>query len=214
MLDAQQLGKARQLAKDRLLRQNKQREDVKRRNLQAKERKQKIDEDRKNTTLLLATRRQALNSSNSRPGKTVQRSLTKLKSQPSGSKNSKSKITPILRGARNSKDETIGAKGERGERNAGIQKNTTRIPSASGKKAYRIPDAMNKTQRHLKEVKNVNKQGLTSQIKDFAAHATRGGSKGRVDIIVDKRTKISKPLQTAHDNPRSPINIIRKDLNK
>lgn len=73
---------------------------------------------------------------------------------------------------------------------------------------------MDERQRHLTEVKNVNRQGLTSQIKDDIAHATRGGEEGRVDVIVDERTKVSRPLQRAHDDPSSPVNVIRKNLNK
>ena len=105
-------------------------------------------------------------------------------------------------------------KGKVGEFNSGINKNTKRIPSASGKKQYRIPDGMDDAQRHIQEVKNVNKQGLTSQLKDDIAHVNRGGGKGTVDVIVDKRTKISKPLKKAHKAKDNPINIIRKDLNK
>ena len=105
------------------------------------------------------------------------------------------------------------AKGAIGEVNSGVTKNTTRIPSASGKKAYRIPDGMDDAQRHLQEVKNVNKQGLTSQLKDDVAHATRGGGQGQVDAIVDQRTRLSKPLKNANADSSDPINVIRKDLN-
>lgn len=49
---------------------------------------------------------------------------------------------------------------------------------------------------------------------DNVAHATRGGGQGQVDVIVDERTRVSKPLQKEHDNPASPIKIIRKNLNQ
>ena len=98
-----------------------------------------------------------------------------------------------------------------GESNSGIPKNTTRIPSASGKKEYRIPDGMSKDQRRITEVKNVNYQHLSSQLKDDIAHVNRGGKKGTVTLIVDKRTKLSGALKQAIEEGK--IKLIRKDLN-
>lgn len=59
--------------------------------------------------------------------------------------------------------------GAQGERDAGIVKNTRRIESATGKARYRIPDELNDTT--LGEVKNVKKQGMTSQLQDFLSYA-------------------------------------------
>lgn len=70
---------------------------------------------------------------------------------------------------------------------------------------------MSKNQRHLTEVKNVNKQHFSSQLKDDLAHANRGGKKGTVTLIVDKRTKLTQPLQDAVDEGK--IKLKRKDLN-
>ena len=56
-----------------------------------------------------------------------------------------------------------------GEVAAGIVKNTTRIPAASGKAAFRIPDELNST--NLGEVKNVARLSYNAQLRDFAAHA-------------------------------------------
>lgn len=63
--------------------------------------------------------------------------------------------------------------GATGEAMAGIVKNTTRIPSASGKAAYRIPDELNSSV--LGEVKNVKSLGWSSQISDFYNYATARG---------------------------------------
>ena len=56
---------------------------------------------------------------------------------------------------------------------AAIAKPTTRIPSASGKAAYRIPDELNSSV--LGEVKNVKSLGWSSQISDFYNYATARG---------------------------------------
>ena len=102
--------------------------------------------------------------------------------------------------------------GQLGEKNSGITKNTLRIPSTSGSKDFRIPDGMSKNQRQIFEVKNVNYQHFSSQLKDDLAHVNRGGGKGTVTLIVDKRTKLSKQLQAEIDAGR--IKLKRKDLNK
>jgi Restriction endonuclease fold toxin 7 len=67
----------------------------------------------------------------------------------------------------------VRAAGQSGEDLAGIVKNTTRIPSATGKAAYRIPDELNSSV--LGEVKNVKSLGWTSQISDMYAYATARG---------------------------------------
>ena len=102
--------------------------------------------------------------------------------------------------------------GQIGEKNAGITKNTTRIPSASGKKVFRVPDGMSKNKRHITEVKNVNYQYLSSQLKDDLAYVNRDGKRGTVTLIVDKRTKLSKQLQVAIDTGQ--IKLKKKELNK
>jgi len=73
----------------------------------------------------------------------------------------------------------------------GMPKNTDRIPSASGKKAYRTPDHMDEAQRHIAETKNVDYQYLSSQLKGDKAHVLRDGGPGRVDVIIDQRTTVS-----------------------
>lgn len=102
--------------------------------------------------------------------------------------------------------------GQIGEKNAGIKKNTVRIRSAQKIKKYRIPDAMSKNERHIKEVKNVNYQYFSTQLKDYIAHVNRGGKKGTVMLIVDNRTKLSKQLRAEIDAKR--IILKKKNLNK
>jgi hypothetical protein len=96
----------------------------------------------------------------------------------------------------------------------GMPKNTARIPSASGKKAFRVPDHMDDPQRHIIETKNVKKQYYSSQLKDDKAHVLRGGGPGRVDVIIDQRTTITPQLLQEHLNPGSPIKLRSADLNK
>lgn len=95
----------------------------------------------------------------------------------------------------------------------GLPKNTTRIPSASGQRAYRVPDHMSINQRYIAETKNVNRQSLTSQILDDKAHVLRGGGPGRVDVIIDSRSQTSTPLLREHLNPGSPIKLRSGNLN-
>jgi RHS repeat-associated protein len=83
------------------------------------------------------------------------------------------------------------ALGVAGEAAAGIVKNTTRISSATGTAAFRVPDALSATA--LTEVKNVAKLSLTNQIRDFAAFAKETG---RVfNLVVRETTKLSRPLR-------------------
>ena len=67
----------------------------------------------------------------------------------------------------------VRAAGRSGEAAAGIVKNTTRIPSASGRAAYRIPDELDASV--LGEVKNVKSLGWSSQISDMYSYATANG---------------------------------------
>jgi|GEM_PF-2920414 len=67
----------------------------------------------------------------------------------------------------------VRATGAAGEAAAGIVKNTTRIPSASGKAAYRIPDELGSSV--LGEVKNVKSLGWSSQISDMYSYAAARG---------------------------------------
>lgn len=85
-------------------------------------------------------------------------------------------------------------KGAAAERRAGIDPNLakTRIfpyqndPSASPKQRqkYRIPDELNREERVLREVKNVQKLSATSQLRDMAKWAANNGY--TMAIVVDQ----------------------------
>lgn len=96
--------------------------------------------------------------------------------------------------------------GAQGERDAQIVKNTTRIPAPSGKAAYRIPDELTSTQ--LGEVKNVAKQGWSSQMRDFYDYASGQVPPLNMVIYVRQNTQIvGKLAQLVADGD---ITIIRK----
>jgi len=80
--------------------------------------------------------------------------------------------------------------GKEGEEAANIVKNTTRIPSLTGKSKFRIPDELSDT--GLKEIKNVKYQHLSSQILDSLYFALTTGR--RMTLVVRKDTKLSADL--------------------
>ncbi len=85
--------------------------------------------------------------------------------------------------------------GRAGEEAAGIIKNTDHIPSASGTANYRIPDQLLHEQKIISEVKNVNYQSYTNQLKDFASYAKDKGY--TFELYVRPDTRLSGPLQEA-----------------
>jgi hypothetical protein len=87
----------------------------------------------------------------------------------------------------------VRAAGLAGEQAAGIIKNTTRIPSASGTAAYRIPDELTSTT--LGEVKNVSSLSYTSHLRDFADYAKDAGLE--FELHVRASTTFSAPLWDA-----------------
>src|SRR5690606_27942670 len=102
----------------------------------------------------------------------------------------------------------LGPKGEAvASEMTGLAKNTTRIPAASGRRSFRVPDQMDSAQRFVAEVKNKDYQYLSSQLLDDKAHVLRGGRPGTVQVIIDERTKISVELLREHLNPGSPIKL-------
>jgi hypothetical protein len=104
----------------------------------------------------------------------------------------------------------VRALGAAGEKAAGITKNTRRIPSLLRPGRYRIPDEFDDVARIIGEVKNVARQGLTSQLKDFLAVAdSRPGWKFVLYVRAGEGTTLSGPLQALEDAGRI---IVRRVL--
>lgn len=99
--------------------------------------------------------------------------------------------------------DAVRAAGREGEDAAGIVKNTRRIPSATGKKPYRIPDELNS--EVIGEVKNVKHLEFRSQLRDDLAYAETNGL--QFNLYVRQSTTFSGPLQEMIDAGR--INIVR-----
>jgi hypothetical protein len=91
--------------------------------------------------------------------------------------------------------QAAGQLGRAGEAAAGIVKNTERIASATGTAAYRVPDVLNHSARIIGDVKNVGSLSYTSQLRDFAAYASRNGY--TYELWVRPTTQLSGPLQQA-----------------
>jgi hypothetical protein len=88
----------------------------------------------------------------------------------------------------------VAAKGQAGEKAAGITAKKVGVEGPiSGKK--RFPDEITATT--VKEVKNVARQGWTSQLKDSAQIAKDLGLK--FELWVRSSTKLSAPLKAARD---------------
>ncbi|MEQ1967456.1 putative toxin [Xenorhabdus nematophila] len=75
-----------------------------------------------------------------------------------------------------------------------------------GEDRYRIPDGIHTIDKTLNEVKNVKRQGLTRQLKDYSAYAQEKNLDFNLFIRPD--TKVSKPLQEQIDKGL----IKRKDI--
>lgn len=89
-----------------------------------------------------------------------------------------------------------------------IVKNTARIPSASGRAAYRIPDELNSSV--LGEVKNVGRLNYTSQLRDFAAYARQEGL--AFTLYTRGSTTFSSTLQAEITSGRILLDTIRLGL--
>lgn len=77
------------------------------------------------------------------------------------------------------------------------KKNTDQIGSPSGDKKYRLPDRLDEGTKTLGEIKNVDKQSLTNQLRDYSAWAKENGY--TVELWLRPDTKVSGPLQRAID---------------
>lgn len=104
----------------------------------------------------------------------------------------------------------VRAVGVAGEKAAKISKNTERIASVSRPGRYRIPDELDDVAQVIGEVKNVKRQGLTGQLKDFLAYAeARPGYTFVLYVRQGSGTALSGPLQEAVDAGRI---VLRRTL--
>lgn len=110
-------------------------------------------------------------------------SVTEMTSAPDGAIDGDLSSVRLVGVAANGGMAGVRATGAAGEAAAGILKNTTRIPSASGKAAYRIPDELNSSV--LGEVKNVKSFGWSGQISDFYSYASARGLEFRLYVRPD-----------------------------
>ena len=85
--------------------------------------------------------------------------------------------------------------GQQGLARAGVTQSTTRI-TVNGR--TRIPDILNRAQRVIGEVKNVNYQAYTQQLRDYVTYAQRNGYRFELHVRGGRNgTKLSGPLQQA-----------------
>jgi len=101
---------------------------------------------------------------------------------------------------------TAGQLGREGMAATGIEQNTTRIPSATGTAAYRVPDGLNVQGKVLSEVKNVATQSYTNQIKDYVHYSQQNGYS--FDLYLRPTTQITQPLQTQITNGTINLKIL------
>ena len=96
--------------------------------------------------------------------------------------------------------------GEQGEKDAGLGRiPKVRINSISKTADYRIPDEL--STESLTEVKNVARQGLTNQLRDFYEYAKQKGVPMR--LIVRENTKLSGPLRDLIESDEEGIVLER-----
>lgn len=96
--------------------------------------------------------------------------------------------------------------GVEGEREAGISGVKEQIGSASKKRNYRIPDSIDHKMGTLTEVKNVKKQYLSTQLRDFLSWSEQRNYEFR--LVVRQDTKLTGPLKELVDVGR--ITLIRR----
>ena len=89
--------------------------------------------------------------------------------------------------------EAVRRLGALGERLAGIIKNTTRIPSATGTANYRIPDVLDSANKIIGEVKYVNSLSFTAQLEDFYRYSKEMGY--QFILYIKPETKLSSTLK-------------------
>ncbi|MCW5765446.1 MAG: hypothetical protein KIT68_05665 [Phycisphaeraceae bacterium] len=75
--------------------------------------------------------------------------------------------------------------------------NTQRIESVSQTADYRVPDRLDRQTKIIGEIKNVEHQAFTSQLRDYSEWARRNGY--TFELWLRKDTRVTKPLQDVID---------------
>ena len=101
---------------------------------------------------------------------------------------------------------TAGQLGKEGMVGAGLEQNTTRIPSLSGTANYRVPDGLTNTT--LSEVKNVKTLSMTNQLNDYMQYSKQNGL--GFDLYVRPTTQLSGPLQQQVVNGNINLQLLPK----
>ncbi|OHU22406.1 hypothetical protein BKG76_18300 [Mycobacteroides franklinii] len=96
---------------------------------------------------------------------------------------------------------TAGELGKQGINAVGLGQNTTRItPVTPSKATYRVPDVLDRQARMIGEVKNVSKQALTAQLRDYLAYAQANGLTFHLFVRQGDGTTLTGPLQALVDS--------------
>ncbi|MFI2562181.1 MULTISPECIES: putative toxin [Nocardia] len=98
--------------------------------------------------------------------------------------------------------------GAKGEARAGIDPVKPKESFVGSTGARRVPDDIDHGQKRLTEVKNVQQQSLTEQIKDDLIYCQTNGYE--FVLITDTNTKLTAPLQGLVDQGR--IKHVTMDL--
>lgn len=100
--------------------------------------------------------------------------------------------------------------GAKAEGRAGVDPTNPKvnIGSPTGTASKRFPDILDTTNKRLTEVKNVQSQGITGQIKDDLAYCETNGFE--FVLITDNATKLTRDLQALVDQGK--IKHVRMDL--
>lgn len=147
----------------------------------------------------------------------VANTASRVKVRPTTASSVKSIENSAIKGVHNGADDgsQVAAnysKGKHAETVVPGEQNTTHIPAPSGKTEYRIPDRLDHATKLIGDVKNVNTQGLTSQMKDFISYAREHGYEFHLWVRGGSNpTHITKPLRDIMDS--EPTFHIHFDLN-
>lgn len=105
-------------------------------------------------------------------------------------------LVPTAQSVANKMQDVV-AKGKAGEAMSGLEKNTSRIISLTGKASYRIPDGLDTGGKILSEVKNyIGTLSYTYQLRDFVMWSQANG----YQMHLYTNAHLSRPLQQLVDS--------------